>query len=206
MKNNKVTPLDQWISLNRILVLYKGMGVILGAICFSLTILSFYLATYPPVVVIQDGDQRRFYYPEKKRVHLSEDNVADFIVKYVNLRYTWENFDSEVILQNISPLTTKGLLRKIEKEIRKESRSKKYGKYGKKSTGKTHKIIKQTVANINPMVTQDQSSVSFDRIIRVDGIPLIAPTYMSFRIVKGRSTVWNPMGLYVDGITIHESR
>lgn len=195
MIKNNLSPLDQWTSLNKVLNLYKIIGIVLGIICFSLTILSFYLATNPPIVVVHDGDQKKFYYPKKKEIEISESDIAAFIVEYVNLRYTWKDLDPTVILRNISPVTTKGLLRKIEKKIRKES--------GKK---KSNKKIEQTIANIRPLVTQNQSSASFDRIVRVDGIPLMASTQVSFRIVRGSPTAWNPIGLYVDGITMHETR
>ena len=193
MTKNHIGPLDQWVSLNRILHLYKIIGVTLGVTCLVLTVLSFYLATNPPVVVVDDGRQRVFHYSEKRGVELSEIDIAAFITNYVKLRYAWEELDPVVILQNISPLTTKGLLKRIKRQIKRES--------GKR---KSSKKIKQTVANIKPTVTPSQSLASFDRIVRIDNIPLLAPAQVSFRIVRGVSTKWNPMGLYVDGITMHE--
>ncbi len=194
MTKNRIQPSNQWVALNKVLYLYKLMGVLLGFLCFSLTVFSFYLSTNPPVVVLQKGEERRFYSSEKKEIHLSEKDIARFIEEYIRLRYTWSDSNPISALQNISPLTTKGLLQKMRDQIRKD--------FGKEESNKK---IEQTVSNIKPIVTKNQALASFDRIVRVNNIPLIAPTRLSFRIIRNNPTVWNPMGLYVDGITIHET-
>ena len=186
-------PPNQWVALNKILYVYKAIGVTLGVICLSLSLLSIYLATKPPVVVIQRDQKRTFHYPTKRGVEISQEDVSSFISDYIQLRYTWEELDSEVILKNISPLTTRGFQRKVKARLDKESGGK-----------GLNKKISQQVTYIQPVVTEKEASVSFDRIIRIEGTPLIAPAQATFQIIKGRATAWNPMGLYVNGVIINE--
>lgn len=195
MSENNCSPLNQWVALNRILRVYQNIGFMLGAICLTLGLLSIYLATKPPVVVVQDEQQRAFYYPSKEKVEISGDDISKFIYKYIQLRYTWPELSAEAIVRNISPLVTQEFVGEVEKRLKR--------KIGKK---KSRKQISQTVSGIRTEVTPKESFASFDRIIRVDGIPLISPVQLSFKIVRGRANPWNPMGLYVDGITIHEGR
>ena len=147
--------------------------------------------------------RRSFILLKEKNVEISKIDIEKFIIKYVELRYTWDGFDPRIILKNISPVTTKELLHKIEKKIQMDIKKQ------NKSKGKTknkNQIIEQTVTNINPLVSKKQSLASFDRIIRINDLSLISPAQVSFRIVRGKPNVWNPIGLYVDGMTMHETK
>ena len=113
-KPNKIGPLDQWVALNRILKAYKIAGILLGLLCMALVALVFYLATSPPVVVVlKENSQQGFYYGERKRTPITEPALRDFLKEFVQLRYTWKERDPELILKNIAPFITEGLLRKI---------------------------------------------------------------------------------------------
>ena len=58
--------------------------------------------------------------------------------------------------------------------------------------------------NIQPTVTEEKAQVTFDRIIRVEGVPVLAPMELEFELIKGKATRWNPQGLYINGITQKE--
>ena len=62
------------------------------------------------------------------------------------------------------------------------------------------------MAGISVQVTKESTIAIFDVVLRVDDIPLIVPTQVALQLVKGVPTEWNPMGLYVNNITIHEGR
>ena len=114
-KPNNVWPLDQWVALNRILKAYKIAGILLGLLCMVLVALVFYLATSPPVVVVleKNSQQELLLRRKKKDSPITEPALRDFLKEFVRLRYTWKERDPELILKNIAPFITEGLLRKI---------------------------------------------------------------------------------------------
>ena len=191
-KANKIGPMDQWVVLNRILKAYKTMGVLLVLLSLILMTLVFYLATSPPIVVMERGSQYSFYYGERRRVPITEEVLLNFLKEFVRLRYTWKERDSELILKNIAPFTTEGLLRKIRHALKAED-----------SKG-IPESMEQVAVNIHPTITEKKAKVTFDRIIRMDGVPMLAPMELDFSLIKGKGTRWNPKGIYINGITQKE--
>ena len=199
-KPNNVWPLDQWVALNRILKAYKIagilLGLLLGLLCMALVALVFYLATSPPVVVVlKENSQQGFYYGERKRVPITEPALRDFLKEFVQLRYTWKERDPELILKNIAPFITEGLLRKISHSLK-----------ATEGKGTPPGSIEQVAVNIQPTVTEEKAQAIFDRIIRVKGVPVLAPMELEFDLIKGKATRWNPQGLYINGITQRETQ
>ena len=54
-------------------------------------------------------------------VEISKEDVSNFISDYIHLRYTWSEMSADLILKNISPMTTRGFLNKTKDQIEKES-------------------------------------------------------------------------------------
>ena len=178
------TPIDQWRSLNVILKAYKIIGLILGIVTIGQTSIIFYLIYKPPIVVALKDGIKHFYYPEKSNGIMEAKDVQRFVSDYLHLRYG----GGENIIRDIEPLTTPPFLKKEKKAIIKKE------------------VIAQAVANVNVEVTDKSTIASFDRILRVKGIPIVVPTKASFRIVKDAPTRWNPRGLYIDGVSIVEAK
>ncbi len=193
VEGNKI--LSQWLSLNRVLFLYKVVGLSLLGLCLLLSIFLFILATRDPVVITLT-EESRFYHGGRSPISLTEQDIAHFVKKYINLRYEWASLELEVIARNISPLITKGFYKKSYTEILQV----------RKNLGDQSSSASQTVSGVQTNITKDSAVATFDRILRVSGVPLVVPTQVSFRLVKEVSTKWNPMGLYVHSISVHEGK
>ena len=144
--------------------------------------------------VLEKNFQQSFYQGERKRVPITEPALRDFLKEFVQLRYTWKERDPELILKNIAPFTTEGLLRKISHSLKAK---------GNKGTPES---VEQVAVNIQPTVTEEKAQATFDRIIRVEGVPVLAPMELEFDLIKGKATRWNPQGLYINGITQRETQ
>ena len=191
IKPNNISPIDQWLALNKILKTYKFIGALLGFLSFSLLILVSYLVTLPPIVVVEKAkeSQSRFYYGERQITPLTEKDIADFLKDFVRLRYSWRSEKQNLVLKDIAPFMTKGLLRKTRVAFQKNI------------TGKKPKdSIEQVAVNIKPLITEQKAQVFFDRIVRVNDVPMVAPLELEFHLIKGSPNRWNPRGLYVNGI------
>ena len=200
IKHNTISPLDQWLALNRVLKAYKIIGILLGASSIALVALAFFLATSPPIVVVKKHGSQGFgfYYGERRKVPITEPALLDFLKEFVRLRYTWKERNPDLILKNIAPLTTEGLLSKISHNLKKDIKT------NKGVLKEAPETIEQVAVNIQPKINEKKAEVSFDRIIRVGGVPIVAPMELEFHLIKGRPTRWNPKGLYVNGITQKE--
>lgn len=191
-KENKV--LNQWTRLNHILHAYKIMGLGLLGLASILSCLCFYLASQKPIV-IQDRENDFFYFiGERKPISLTKKNVERFVSAYIKMRYKWDQLDPNSIVQDIIPFTTKKFQVKtkiqLEKMISKDFKDKK---------------LKQGISDIEVRVEKSDTIAIFDRILRINGIPLLIPTQISFGLAEGKKTIWNKMGLYITGVSIHEN-
>lgn len=158
------------------------------------TTLCFYLTDKTPIVVEKSRQDQKFYVGKKQNVEVQRSNIKRLISEYISLRYKWKDeLNVNQIAKNITPFVTEGFKRKVTSKLvtlrDKELR-------GKKVTQR------HTKANI--VITKDKTIASFDRVLRVNGIPLLVPTQITFRLVRGDVTVWNKLGLYINGIVIHE--
>ena len=86
-----------------------------------------------------------------------------------------------------------GLVQKIM-----ETQTRKFGKVHEKK-------IAQDLAFVKVHVSDDHVTATFLRILTVEGIPLVVPTELTFSLIEGRRTRFNPMGVYVSGITESEN-
>ncbi|MDH5582147.1 MAG: hypothetical protein OEY33_09610, partial [Bdellovibrionales bacterium] len=105
-------------------------------------------------------------------------------------RYSWENINPSILVRNLSPISTNGFLKKLRAELKKEKEG----------------SFKQTITNLEIVLTEKESFAKFDKIFKINNIPLIVPTEISLKVIQGERSKWNPMGLYVDGIVEHNGR
>ena len=186
---------NQWTTLNRILFIYKAAGATLAVLCLFLGILAIVLANRSPIVAVATENDYLFFQSRRSKLDLNEANIKRFIERYVKLYYEWEVLEPEKIAQNIGPLVTDGFRAKAY-ELLKLRRDKEF-------VGKT---LRQNVSGISIQVTKEDTIAVFDVVMRVEGIPLIVPTQLAFQLVKGNQTEWNPLGLYINGATMHEGK
>jgi hypothetical protein len=187
--------MNQWAELNRLLFIYKLIGAVLACFCVLLVILCFVLSSRNPIVAVATDNDYFYFSGKKSAVDLNESNIKRFIEKYVRGFYEWKTLEPEKIAQEIAPLVTDGFKDKALFSL-KEKKEKVF-------TGKT---LRQDVSGLSVEVTKDSTTAVFDVILKVDGIPLVVPTQILFQLVKGGVNDWNPLGLYVNGTTVHEGK
>lgn len=183
---------DQWIALNQILIMYKIIGISMSLSIVILSIYCIFLNLKPPIVIVEKNHEREFYKSKKGSITIRENDIANFLIQYTKLRHTWKGENISEVIKNITPLSTEGLASKVENELNRE--------LGKEVE---RKQVEQTVANIVPTITEKHASVTFDKIIKIKGVPIIVQTQEILTLVKGDISEWNPMGLYVKGIIQH---
>ncbi|MCY4524837.1 MAG: hypothetical protein OXB84_08865 [Halobacteriovoraceae bacterium] len=149
----------------------------------------------PPVVVLINEPQKTFTTGKRQKVAISEKEIATFVKKFIDLRYRWEGFNSQKIVARIAPLSTKSfknaLLRKLNGRKFKKIRTKK---------------ISQIPIEPKVYFSKGKVIASFDKLVKMDGVSLVAQKQVLFILQKGNKTPWNPMGIYIDGVVEHEQK
>ena len=108
-------------------------------------------------------------------------------------RYTWAEFQPQEILEKIACLTTKRFRQKLAPLF-----------WERQNTTKKDKRVEQYAAFVRTQLGDTQTMVTFDRVLRIDGIPLATPAKVALNIIQGEFTPCNPVGLYVHGLTEYE--
>lgn len=197
-KNRKIDNLPQgahaqWISLNRLMAFYRGIGVFFFVVSLiSWVTMGFFLLKDPIVVVLSQKD-KIWVHGESKKVPVEKEDIIEMVKRFIEHRYQWKKMNLTEMFQNIHPITTSGLFSKIEDDVatfvKKEMKDKSFS---------------QTVSNIEVRVLKNRIAASFDRIVRINELPLVAPLELSLEITSGTRTPLNPIGLYINGIIEHQ--
>lgn len=191
----KSFPTNQLIALNHFLYIYKIIGMGLIILCLILGGAYIRLANQNPIVVLARDNEFTYYQGQRLKVPLNELNIKHFVEKFVERYYNWDDLNPEIIFKNVEPFITDGLKENTLLNLR-----------NRKEKDFLGKKLQQAVAGLSVQVTKDSTIAVFDVVLRVDSIPLVVPTQVLLQLVKGIQTDWNPMGLYVNNITIHEGR
>ena len=160
---------------------------------FALALLLFFKINEDPIVVVYNGENKEYLIGERKNDVLTQSDLKRFIVDFVKHRHTWEQFDPEAILDGISCKLTKGFLKKLEKKLKAKKR-----KRGKDD-------LSQYAAFVRVRIDDGKFSALFDRVVRINGLPLVTASGVSLDIVRDARTGCNPRGLYVNGIVENDS-
>ena len=186
--------LHAWKDVNSLLRTHKLINLSLILICILQVLVIFVMYFNDPIVVIQNGENQRYLSGQRVNIPISEETVKIFVKDFLKIRYEWKEFDPKSMSKSLSPIATKSLNNKLfdlltmeEKEFR-----------GKKTS--------QAITNISVSVSQDEVVASFDKLLKIEGIPIPIPTTVSLNIVRGSSNAWNPVGLFVNGIIESKSK
>ena len=181
---------NNWNRINASLGVHRYVAF--GSLSLSL-ILAFTVLLQgqrKPIVVVEKNGERSYALGDPDGYRLTEDDVERFIVSYVKNRYTWGRFAPKEIIGRLSCTTTKGFRRKLEKLLGN----------AKHEDGD----VEQYAAFIRHRLEEGRSFATFDRILRINNIPLASPGAVSLDITPGKRTDCNPVGLYVNGTTEYE--
>ncbi len=191
-KNEERKPLDQWLALNQMLHLHRTINFVVGGIVALLIIAIVVMAFQNPLVIVMADGSKHYALSERKSDSITEKDVENFVREFLEQMFKWEKLVPEVITRQISPLVTSGLLDRAKQELNERAE--------KSFKGKN---LSQAIANVHVSVTEKNVIATFDKVLRIDGVPLVVPTEMAFSIIRGSQTRWNPMGLYVNGLVEH---
>lgn len=185
--------LNQWMQANNQIRFYKLVGVFGGGLCALLLSVVLFQSMKAPLVVYDDGEKRVPHVATTKEFKIDEEQIRRFVIEYLYLYHKWEKLEPELILKQISPFTTEGLEEKIKSLL-----------YQRRDRDFKGREVNQDIAHIKVKISEKEIVTSFDKVLHVNGIPLVMPSEASFQIINGETTRWNPMGLYVNGILEHE--
>ncbi len=119
---------------------------------------------------------------------LTEEDIARFVERFILRRYSWKEFIPKAITGKLSCIVTENFLLKLKENLAKK----------KTAEGKTK--VEQYAAFIRSTLQEGQALASFDRILRINGVPIISPVELSLSIVERQRTECNLTGLYVNGL------
>jgi hypothetical protein len=183
-----------WTAQEKVLHLYKLISV---AACIFATAMGIALIVSQfknPIVVVAKNQEVEFYPTARIAVPLEKAEIEQFTKQFLASLYVWSEFNGDRIAKSISPFT-EGTL--SEKVIGTQSQ-----KYLKELGGKK---LSQSLAFVEVSMLPDRVICKFDRILKIEGIPLVIPTEVTLALVQGDQTVFNPMGIYVGGIKESEN-
>ncbi len=191
---SKNTVPNIWLAQENTIRVYKliaiGLSILSVVLMSTVVVMSF----SDPVVVSETSEQLKFYPSKKAPATIGEKEIKSFSEEFLRRFYVWSSFDPEALKIEISPLTEENLVKKAV-----AAQLKKYG--SKDFAGKK---IAQAITFVRVNVFEDRVECLFDRVLKIDGLPLVIPTTMTLSLLKGKANRLNPMGVYVVGINESE--
>ena len=182
-----------WKAQENMIRFYKLLSIGLGGVV--LLLLAFVLAAFfrDPIVVVKNGAAQEFYPSKRAKTEIEKADVEAFSKRFLTALYVWSEFNGQKLAREIAPLAEEALIPKIV-----DAQTQKYGKQFK------DKKLSQAITFVNVEVRDDRVVCRFDRVLKIEGIPLVIPTEVSFAMLQGSQTDLNPMGIYVSGISERE--
>lgn len=194
IKNNFISPIDQWFGINKELKIYKIVTVFLAVVCSTMAITVSLILNPAPIIIDTAQGGRKYLIGKIVNAPPSQEDVKIFLAEFIRLRYEIKNGQQQNIIKNILPLSTEGYVAALKNEMVKDQST-------SQITG-----LEQYTANIEVIVKEKEALAKFDKIVRFNGVPLIVPTEASFQIIKDSPSVWNPYGILVNGVIEHETK
>ena len=191
----KPNALRVWTDINSLLRTHKLINLGLVAVCVLQVFVIGWMYVADPIVVIKDGEQQQYLAGQRESLPISEAAVAEFVRKFLCIRYEWDNLDPQAKRQSLSPIVTSGLQQKLFKLLTHLKNNEFQGKE-----------TSQAIVNINISVTKEKVVAGFDKLLRLEGVPIPVPTTVSLHIIQGTPNIWNPIGLLVNGVIEHQAK
>jgi hypothetical protein len=186
---------EKWSGVQTILQFQKRLIVALVGLAGFLALLMIVSGDPKPIVVEKRNSIFESLEVRREPIAASEQAVGELVSQFVRLRYEWPTFNPEMIVKQLEPITTEGLRVKLVQEFGSKAHENKEGN-----------SVEQSVSRIRPSVSEKAVLATFDRILRVNNVPLVIPTQISILLSEGPKTSLNPLGLYVNGVIEHEER
>ena len=179
-----------WKAQENMIRFYKLLSIGLGGVALLLVVFVMLAFFRDPIVVVKNGAAQEFYPSKRAKAEIQKADVEAFTKRFLNALYAWPEFSGEKLAREIAPLAEEALVRKIM-----DAQAQKYGNQFK------GKKLSQAITFVSVDVQDDRVLCRFDRVLKIEGIPLVIPTEVSLAMLQGNQTDMNPMGIYVSGIT-----
>ena len=148
-----------------------------------------------PIVIIEKDGERIGHIGEKKELTITEGEIKELARKFIKDRYEWQEFNPEYIVSNLSPIVKSGLKAKIRKKLENRWEQLK------------GQQVSQYVGKIKVHIDEHKRIIGvFDKVLRIENIPLFSETHVLIGIVKGFSNKANKIGLYINSVVNYESK
>lgn len=170
------------------------ISLLVAGVAVALVTALIALSFRPPLVVIKEGSEQTRTFGKFQNVQIDEKVIEKVVKRFIRFRYSWESLSPSQIAKNLSPLTTKGANKKIESRLKKM-----------KIQNFKDKQVKQSITNIHVNVTKEKVVATFDKLLKIEGLPLPVPTQIYLNVIRDSPTYWNPEGLFVNGVIERQS-
>lgn len=182
-----------WKAQENMIRFYKLLSIGLGSIVLLLLIFVMLAFFRDPIVVVKNGNTQEFYSSKRAKIEIQKVDVEAFTSRFLKALYVWSEYNAEKLARQIAPLTEDALVPKIldgqAQRLNRQFKDKK---------------LSQEIAFVNIQVLDDRVVCRFDRVLKIEGIPLVIPTEVSLAMLQGSQTDLNTMGIYVSGISERE--
>lgn len=192
---NKSSALSAWTDINALLRTHKLINLGLLAVCVLQLFVISWMYTADPIVVIKEGKQQDYHTGQRDNEQISGTAVEEFVRKFLHIRYEWNELKPEAKQKSLAPMVTAGLQKRLFKVLT-HLKSKEF----------QDKDTSQAIVNIKVSVSKENVVASFDKLLRIEGVPIPVPTTISLHIIKGTANRWNPIGLLVNGVIEHQEK
>ena len=193
MDQTKKSVPNIWASQENLIRILKLATMSLGALVVALIIAIVAVSLRPPLVVVDKLGHHDFYPASHENVQLTPEDIATFSKGFLDALYVWSDFAAGTLRSSVSPFVDADLLEKIV-----DAQS---SRYSKELKGKK---LEEALTFVKVDVLSDRVVCHMDRVLKINGLPLVIPTELSLSMIQGAKTRINPMGIYIVGITEHE--
>lgn len=192
-EKSKNTIPNIWTAQENLIHFYRVLSMGLGSLALVLLVVAVAFGFRDPIVVVRSEVDKEFFVSQRAPVSIEKSDVENVTKRFLDALYVWPQFSGQTLAKEIAPYAEDALIEKIV-----EAQSLKYGKDFK------GKKLAQEISFVKVKVMEDRVVCSFDRILKIEGIPLVIPTEVTLSVLRGSSTRENPMGVFVSGILENE--
>lgn len=192
-EKSKNTIPNIWTAQENLIHFYRLLSAGLGGLAVILLVVAVSFGFRDPIVVVKSDDTQEFFVSRRAPVSIEKKDVENITRRFLDALYVWPEFSGQALAKEIAPYAEEALVGKIV-----ETQALKYGKDFK------GKKLAQELSFVKVIVQEDRVVCTFDRILKIEGIPLVIPTQVTLSMLRGSSTRENPMGVFVSGILENE--
>jgi len=182
-----ITKFYKEINFLKWIILIQALGILCLGATYGLTQLS------GPLVLYKEDGRVLSFSAQNEIVEVTEDQVKLLVKDFINRRFNWDQYDESVIYGSITPLLSRSLKRKILKSLKDQRKQMGDGE------------VSQYVGKIDVQIN-DQGKIiaSFDKILRLKGLPLITESQLKIGISEGARSPENPWGIYINSLVSYD--